>query len=137
MNRVRAAALAAGTITVAVLWWTGVGAQQEVQSRPGFGSGVVSVNVVNHPAVTAAQTGEWRVTVGNVATVRLADTAAVRVQGPAFAGRGGRYTVTWAVGQTETITVADIADDGWVRVENPVRQRWVNLRHARSVEEAR
>lgn len=137
MTGVHGAGLAAGAVIVATVLWTGIEAQQEVLPKPGFGSGVMSVNVVNHPAVTAAQSGEWRVTVGNVATVRLAEAATVRVAGPLFAARGSRYTVTWAAGETETITVSDIAEDGWVRVENTGRQRWVNLRHARAVEEAR
>lgn len=123
-------AILAGTLAAAV--WVGVSAQQEMQSRPGPGSGVMNVNVVNHPAVTAAQNGEWRVAIDNVPTVRLASPARVSVNVPEFVVKGRTYLVTWSDGTSETITVQEISEDGWIQISG--KTRWVNLGTARAID---
>ena len=119
-------------VTLAAAVWVGVSAQQEMQSRPGPGSGVMNVNVVNHPAVTASQNGEWRVAIDNVPTVRLASPARVSVNVPEFVVKGRTYLVTWGDGTTETITVQEISEDGWIQISG--RTRWVNLGTARAID---
>jgi hypothetical protein len=118
------------------LVWTGVAAQQEVLSRPGPGTGLSSVNVVNRPSVAAEQSGEWQVAISRMPEVRISNTTPVAVQLPRFAGKG-KYLVTWSNGQTETVTVIDVGEDGWVQAANAVRSgpRWLNLRIAREIEE--
>jgi hypothetical protein len=123
--------LLAGAFAAVV--WAGVSAQQEMQSRPGPGSGVMNVSVVNHPAVTAAQSGEWRVSIDNVPDVRVANTAKVSVKLPDFVARGRNYLVIWTAGESEKISVREVGEDGWVQVES-ANPRWVNLREARSIE---
>ena len=119
-------------VTLAGMVWVGLSAQQEMQSRPGPGSGVMNVNVVNHPAVTAAQNGEWRVAIDNVPTVRLAAPARVSINVPEFVVKGRTYQVSWSDGTNETITVQEISEDGWIQISG--RTRWVNLGTARAVE---
>src|SRR5215203_3469095 len=126
MNRMRLGLLAGAFAAVV---WVGVSAQQEMQSRPGPGSGVTNVSVVNHPAVTAAQSGEWRVAIDNVPEVRVTNTPKVSVKLPDFVVRGRNYLVIWTAGESEKITVREIAEDGWVQVES-ANARWVNLRAA-------
>ena len=118
------------------LVWTGVAAQQEVLSRPGPGTGLSSVNVVNRPAVAAEQSGEWQVAISRMPDVRISNTMPVSVQLPRFAGKG-KYLVIWTNGQTETVNVIDVGEDGWVQAANSVRSgpRWLNLRMAREIEE--
>jgi hypothetical protein len=116
--------------------WVGASAQQEVQPRPGFGTGVMSVNVLNRPAVLAEQIGEWQVSIGKMPEVRIANTPTVAVQSPVFATRGAKYLVTWTTGQTERIAVSAAGEAGWVQVEHSGRgKRWINLSNARAIEE--
>jgi len=121
--------LVVGSLALAAMVWSGVSAQQEMQARPGPGSGVTrvsgSVDIEAMPDVNAKQRGEWR--------VAITDLPAVRVAGLAFVRAGGRYEVTWGGGEKEAVRVSEIGADGWVRVEHQ-RSRWVNLGHARSVE---
>ena len=118
------------------LVWTGVAAQQEVLSRPGPGTGLSSVTVVNRPSVAAEQSGEWQVAISRMPEVRISNTLPVSIQLPRFAAKG-KYLVTWQSGESETVTVIDIGEDGWVQAANTVRSgaRWVNLRSARAIEE--
>ena len=120
------------------LVWTGVAAQQEVLTRPGPGTGLANVNVVNRPAVAAEQGGEWQVAISRMPDVRISNTATVSIQLPRFASKG-TYLVTWQSGESERVTVIDIGEDGWVQAANTARSgaRWVNLRSARAIEEVK
>jgi hypothetical protein len=133
MNRWHAVVI--GCLAIALVW-TGVAAQQEVLSRPGPGTGLSSVNVVNRPSVAAEQSGEWQVAIRGISDVRITNATPVRVQLPQFAGKG-KFLVTWPNGQTENIQVLDVGEDGWVQVANAARTgpRWMNLRIAREIEE--
>lgn len=137
MNRTRAFGVVIAAVVVSALW-AGVEAQQEMRSRPGPGSGIMEVSVVNHPAVTAAQSGEWRVSLADTADVRITNTPSVVLDSPSFLTRGSSYRVTWENEQTETVKVVFVRPNGWVQVENSgARSRWINLNNARAVEEAR
>ena len=126
------------TVGVAAIFWAGVAAQQEVQSRPGPGTGLMNVNVVNHPAVTAAQSGEWQMAVTNVPNVRLANAVVVTaVQAPRFITTSRTYVITWATGEKERIVPREMLDNGWIRVEHAPGDKWINLESARSIEEAK
>ena len=134
MNRARIGVV--GLLAAAVLW-VGASAQQEVQPRPGPGSGLVNVNVLNRPAVLAEQIGDWHVSIARMPDVRIANTATVAVQLPAFAQKGSKYVVTWPGGESERIAISGLGEDGWVQVDNTGRgKRWLNLRNARALEEA-
>jgi hypothetical protein len=109
--------------------------QQQTQGRPGFGSGVVQVEgsvdvgTVKTPVsvngtVNANQVGTWNVAVSN--------SPSVVVAGPAFLRTGGRYSVIWSTGESETITIASLGSGNWVRLTGPAEQ-WINLTTARSV----
>jgi hypothetical protein len=134
MDRRRLGMLLAGTVAVT---WVGLSAQQEMQPRPGPGTGVMNVAVVNHPAVTAAQSGEWRMSVANVADVRVANTVATTLMVPRFVQTGRMYAITWATGEREQITVRELGEDGWIRVDQSPGSRWVNLGTARAIEDRR
>lgn len=110
-------------------------AGQQTQGRPGFGSGVVEVEgkvdvtsvktpVTVNGTVNANQAGTWNVAVSNAPTVIVA--------APAFLRTGGRYSVIWSTGESETITVASLGAGGWVRLTGS-GERWINLTAARSV----
>lgn len=134
MNRVHLVAIA---VLAGVVFWAGVKAQQEVQPRPGPGSGLMNVNILNRPAVLAEQIGEWQVSVGRMPDVRIANTPTVAVRLPMFAARGSKYIVTWATGEIDRVSISDVGEDGWVQVDNQGKnRRWINLRNARAIEEA-
>ncbi len=110
-------------------------AGQQIKERPGFGSGIVQVEgsvdvaaiktpVHVHGTVSAAQAGSWSVAVSNVPTVVVA--------APAFLKAGGRYSVIWSTGDSETVTIASVGNGGWVRLSGS-GERWINLTSARSV----
>ena len=138
-------------ITIAVLvagliaW---VGAQQEMQPRPGPGSGITR----------SAQHGDWEVAISNVPTVRVATiTAGVPLRAPQFI-RNRTYKVTWPNGDEERVTVITVPDvratdrnaerdrlperspesstDGWVEVSSSGARRWINILAARAIQEA-
>ena len=120
------------TITAAL---AAFGAGQQTKERPGFGSGVVQVEgsvdvaavktpVTVNGTVNANQAGTWSVAVSNSPTVVVA--------APAFLRTGGRYSVIWSTGESETITIASLGSGGWVRISGS-GERWVNLTSARSV----
>ena len=119
--RITVIVVAAGA---AAMLWTGVGAQQEMLSRPGPGSGITrvegSVNIANTPPVRAMQEGEWRVAIAPVTFFRPK----------------GRYLVTWPDGSIDRMTIAETGQGDWVLTEGASR-RWLNLSMARSVEELR
>jgi hypothetical protein len=111
-----------------------VAARQDAQPRPALGSGRVDVNVINEPAVTALQGGDWRVALAGPADVRVSNQPRVTVAGPTFLQAGRAYRVTWDGGQTEVVTVAALSGDGWVQVEAGGRGYWINLAVARAIE---
>lgn len=129
MNRI--AIIVVVTMLAAVTW---AAAQQEVQSRPGFGSGVMDVRVVNHPAVTAAQSGAWEVGLTRPADARIIGMPHVTVSSPSFIRVNASYRVTWSATESETVKVTEAAGGGWVEVSG---SRWINLDQARSVEAVR
>ena len=123
-----AAVALAGTAFVSVA------AQQEALSRPGLGSGVMDVRVVNHPAVTATQSGAWEVGLSRPADARILSLPEVTVSRPSFVQVNASYRVTWSASESETIRILDTAGGGWARVS---ATRWINLDQARAVEAAR
>ena len=122
-------------VVIAGLVWMQVSAQQEVQSRPGPGSGMMDVRVVNHPAVTAAQSGAWEVGLSRPADVRLINT--VSLTRPYFIQLNTSYRVSWTAGESETVRVVEAGGGGWVQVSSAGGMRWINLDLARSIELAR
>ena len=129
MNRI--AIIVVVTVLAAVTW---TAAQQEVQSRPGFGTGVMDVRVVNHPAVTAAQSGAWEVGLSRPADARIISLPNVTVSRPSFIQVNASYRVTWSATESETVRISDAGGGGWVQVGG---SRWINLDQARSVEAVR
>jgi hypothetical protein len=107
---------------------------QGVKTVPGPGTGIVTVEgtvnvantptvlVANTPTVNAVQNGDWRVTVANTS--------------PDFLQANRSYTLTWPDRVTETVVIAEIAANGWVRVQSEQRRRWVNVGALLAVEEA-
>jgi hypothetical protein len=112
-----------------------IGLFAQVQPVPGFGTGVVTVvgavNVANTPSVNAVQSGEWKVSLANPATVVLA--------APEFLRLRGRYDIVWSSGQKDTVTVLQIGSGGsgaWIKAQtSDGRVRWINVAAAASVEE--
>ena len=136
-----------GALGIALTTWVQLRAQQEMQSRPGPGSGITR----------SAQHGDWEVAINNTPTVRIADTLQVQVRGPVFL-RNRLYKVTWPNGDEERLTVitvpvprpadrsadrlpersAEMMADSWAEVQTANgNRRWINVSAARSIEEAR
>jgi hypothetical protein len=128
-----------GTLVTAMLAaifvaWGVNSSGQGVKTLPGPGTGIVTVegtvNVANTPTVlvadtptvNAVQNGEWRVTVANTS--------------PDFLQTNRSYTLTWPDRGTETVVVAEIGSNGWVRVQTQQRRRWVNTGTMLAIEEA-
>jgi hypothetical protein len=125
MNR-RAVGLAVLGIAAGV--WVGVSAQQEMLSRPGPGSGVTPVRVVEEPVVRLARGSE----------VRVVDTITVSMRAPGFVVKGRILEITWATGDEERVSVSEVLDGGWIEVSSSGGgSRYVNLASARSVRVAR
>ena len=125
MNR-RVVGLA--VIGIAAGVWAGVSAQQEMLSRPGPGSGVTPVRVVEEPVVRLSRGSE----------VRVVDVLSVAVRPPSFVAKGRALEITWATGDEERITVSEVLDGGWIEVSSPGGgSRYVNLGSARSVRTTR
>ena len=120
------------------LWWA-QSASGQVQSTPGFGSGVVqvrgTVDIGKLPPVDVGQRGDWKVSLATVADTRVVNIPTVALAVPAFVAEGGRYVVTWANGERENIVVGQVAG-AWVRAAVDGPPRWVNLTSARAVEQA-
>jgi hypothetical protein len=127
----RSAIILVVAILAGVTW---TAAQQEVLSRPGPGSGVMDVRVINHPAVTAAQSGAWEVGLSRPADARIIGMPNVTVSRPYFIQLNTTYRVTWSAADSEDVTITDAGGGGWVKVKG---SRWINLDQARSVEVAR
>ena len=120
------------------LWWA-QSASGQVQSTPGFGSGVVqvqgTVDIGRLPPVDVAQRGDWKVSLATVADTRVVNTPSVTIALPPFVAEGGRYVVTWANGEREGLAVGQVAG-AWVRAAVNGPPRWVNLSSARAIEQA-
>jgi hypothetical protein len=127
----RSAIILVVAMLAGVTWAT---AQQEVQSRPGPGSGVMDVRVINHPAVTAAQSGAWEVGLSRPADARIIGMPNVTVSRPYFIQLNTTYLVTWSAADSEEVTITEAGGGGWVKVKD---SRWINLDQARSVQVAR
>ena len=88
---------------VAALYWAR-SIQGQVQAVPGPGSGVVivqgEVDVRRFPPIAVGQQGDWKVSLANVADVRVANTPVVAAAPLPFIRVGGRYMVTWPVSET-------------------------------------
>jgi hypothetical protein len=114
--------------------WAGASAQQEVRPTPGPGSGMMfvqgTVDITNVPTVMATQSGEWRVALSSVPPAMMS--------GPDFLAPGGRYTIYWSAGESETVTIVAAGQGGWAQVEYAAgkgARRWVNFGAAISVHE--
>jgi hypothetical protein len=121
-------------IVASILAGAAVGARQ-TQPLPGFGSGVVPVDVVREAIVSAAQRGEWRVgqqgewRVGQLGDWRVGvhGTVATQPAAPPFVRVGGVYQLRGA-SVDMVATVRDLHPSGWARVSDAGRQEhWVNL----------
>jgi hypothetical protein len=125
-------------IGVAALYWVQSTAGQ-VQPVPGFGTGTVTVNgeidVRKLPPMDVGQRGEWRVSLANVADVRVVNTPTVAIALPPFLRVAGRYEVTWPAGDRETFAIAQLGVGTWVRASGEGRDRWLNLAAARAIQE--
>ena len=125
-------------IAVAALYWAR-STNGQVQSVPGPGSGIVTVqgevDVRRLPPIDAGQRGDWKVSLANVAEVRVVNTPAVTVAPPPFLKVGRQYLVTWPAGETETIVIAEVGSGGWSRAASGKRPRWLNLATAKAIEE--
>jgi hypothetical protein len=118
-------------IGVAALGW-GRSIEGQVQPVPGPGSGIVTVqgqvDVGRLPTVDVRQGSDWKVTLAQVADVRV-------VNALPFLRAGGRYEVTWPAGDRETFALAQLESGTWVRAASEGRPRWLNLATARTIEE--
>ena len=120
------------------LWWA-QSASGQAQPTPGFGSGVVqvqgTVDVGKLPLMDVGQRGDWKVSLATVADTRVINVPTVALAPPPFVTAGGRYLVTWANGERESIVVGQVAG-AWVRAAVDGPPRWVNLTSARAIEQA-
>lgn len=108
--------------------WVALSAQQEMLPRPGPGSGVTPVRVVEEPVVRLARGSE----------VRLSDPLSVSVRPPSFVVKGRALEITWATGDDERVTVSEVLDGGWIDVGSAGGgTRYINLASARSVRTVR
>lgn len=123
MDRRSALIAALGAATM----WVWVSAQQEMLPRPGPGSGVTPVRLVEQPVVTLSKASE----------VRIDGPVTTTTRGPSFATKGRTLLVTWSTGDEERLTVSDIVEGGWLEVQSSGGTRYVNLSAARSVQVVR
>ena len=125
-------------VAAAALYWAR-STEGQVQSVPGPGSGIVTVqgevDIRRLPPIEASQRGDWKVTLANVPDVRVVNTATVTVAPLAFLKVGGRYAVTWPAGDREMVGIAEVGSGGWVRAAGAGRRRWLNLATAKAIEE--
>jgi hypothetical protein len=125
-------------IGVTAFYWVRSTAGQ-VQPVPGFGTGTVTVqgevDIRKLPPIDVGQRGDWKVSLANVADVRVVNTPAVAIALPPFLRTGGRYEVTWPAGDRETFAIAQLGGGTWVRTAGDGRPRWLNLAAARTIEE--
>jgi hypothetical protein len=129
-----------GVLIGAIAFYWVRSTEGQVQPVPGPGSGVVTVqgqvDVGRLPPLDVRQGGDWKVSLAQVADVRVANTPAVAMAPLAFLKVGGRYEITWPTGHRDVVGIAQLGSGGWIRAfAAEGRQRWVNLAGARSVEE--
>ena len=111
-------------LALAATAWAALSAQQEMLPRPGPGSGITPVRVVEEPVVRLAKGSE----------VRVLDPLYVSVRPPGFVTRGRTLEITWATGEIDRVTVMDVAGGGWIDVGSEGGgTRYINLGSARSV----
>ena len=104
--------------------WVALSAQQEMLPRPGPGSGITPVRVVEEPIVRLAKGAE----------VRVLDPVYVAMRPLAFAAKGRTLEITWPTGEIDRVTVAGVVDGEWVEVGSSGGEtRYINLGTARSV----
>jgi hypothetical protein len=81
-----------------------------------------SVTVANTPTVSAQQSGTW--------IVGLAGNPVVTYGAPSFITRGRAYVFTLPSGKSESGTVADVHEDGWLTVDvtdgGKTIRKWIN-----------
>jgi hypothetical protein len=127
-----------GVVVAVVALYLARSTHGQVQSVPGPGTGVVTVQGVVDvralPPIDVGQRGDWKMSLANVADVRVVNTPTVVAAPLAFLKVGGKYDITWPAGDRETIGVAQLGSGGWVRAAGG-RQRWLNLSVARAIEE--
>lgn len=125
-------------MAVAALYWAR-STDGQVQPVPGPGTGVVTVqgevDIRRVGPIDVGQRGDWKVSLANIADVRVVNTPAVAIAPLPFLKVGGRYDVTWPAGDRETVGVAQLGSSGWVRAAANGRQRWVNMALAKTIEE--
>ena len=108
--------------------WVALSAQQEMLPRPGPGSGVTPVRIVEEPVVRLARGSE----------VRLADPLTVSIRPPGFVVKGRMLEITWGTGEVDRVTVSDVLDGGWIDVgSSGGGTTYINLTSARSVRTVR
>ena len=131
--------IAAAVLLAAAGLWRAQSASGQVQSTPGFGSGVVqvrgTVDIGRLPPVDVGQRGDWKVSLATAADTRVVNTPSVTLALPPFVAEGGRYVVTWANGEREGLVVRQVSG-AWVRAAADGPPRWVNLSSARAIEQA-
>jgi hypothetical protein len=116
----RAMALSGGALALAA--WVGLSAQQEMLPRPGPGSGITPVRLVEEPVVRLA----------NGTEVRVLDPLSVSIRPPSFIAKGRTLEITWSTGEVDRVTVGEVFDGGWISVASE-SGRYINLGSARSV----
>ncbi len=125
-------------MAVAALYWARP-TDGQVQPMPGPGSGSVTVqgevDIRRLPPIDVGQRGDWKVSMANVPDVRVVNTPTVAVAPLAFLKVGGRYNVIWPAGDSETVGIAQLGTDGWVRAAGEGRRRWLNLAASKTIEE--
>jgi hypothetical protein len=117
----RAGVIATAAAAAGILW-VGLSAQQEMLPKPGPGSGITKV--------------VGAVNIANTPDVRVMQMPPIFIANPPFVNKGAHYSLTWGDGGSEDIVVAEVGQDGWIRVQGN-RTRWINLRLARSLEPGR
>jgi hypothetical protein len=129
----------AGVVVGALMLFLVHATSGQVQPVPGPGTGVVTVqgevDVRRMPLVDVGQRGEWKVLLAAPADTRVLAMPAVAIARPLFVKQGARYAITWTGGEQETIVIAQAGDGAWVRATVNGRDRWLNLAHARAVDE--
>ncbi len=94
-----------------------------------------TVDIGKLPPVDVGQRGDWKVSLATTADTRVVNTPSVTLALPPLVVEGGRYVVTWANGDRESIAVGQVAG-AWVRAAVDGPPRWVHLSSARAIEQA-
>jgi hypothetical protein len=132
--------IATGVVIAAIALYWARSTHGQVQPVPGPGSGIVTVqgevDIRRLPGLDVGQRGDWKVSLANVADVRVVNAPTVVPALLTFLKIGGRYEITWPAGERDTIAVAQLGSGAWVRAAVGGRQRWLNLSLAKAIEEA-